>query len=164
MAGLSNANQIHDAAVATIQGLGLTLGSPPISVNVVKRKVGTIEAAVAATPTISVSCSRQEGSSKEWDTGGQYTRKAWDYLVEIDMSCAGNRDPVGGLPDYQSWRQVISRAFGDTSQSYQVALTGSDQLYNIAIEPGPVIDRADYRILYDESKMTLRFTTIESTS
>jgi hypothetical protein len=160
---LSNANSIHDAAVATIQGLGLTLGTPPVAVNVVKRKVGTIEPAVAATPTISVSCSRQEGTSKLWDTGGN-TRKWWEYLVEIDMSAAGNRDPTGGLPDYQSWRQVISRAFGDVLQTYQVLLTGTDQLYDILIEPGPVIDRADYRILYDESKMTLKFVTIESTS
>jgi hypothetical protein len=158
----SNSDAIWNASVATIQGLNLTLGSsPPVAVTVNKRKVGTVEPALASVPTISVECSRRGGRSQEWDTGEIAGRKWWEYLVEVDMSAPGNRDPTTGLPDYQSWRQVISRAFGDP-HTFPVLLTGNDQLYNILVEPEGIIDQGAYKGLYDEGRMAMRFVTIES--
>lgn len=158
----SNADIIHDGSVSIIQGLNLTLGSTPVTV--VKRKVGTVEQATGAMPLISVSCSPRAGSSKLWDTGlntGGGGRKEWHYYLQIDMSSPGNRNPLTGLPDYQSWRQTIARAFGIPTV---IMLPYPDQLYDIVNDPGPVIDRGAYKGLYDESVMTLDFVTVEDSS
>ncbi|MCI0358643.1 MAG: hypothetical protein L0211_09175 [Planctomycetaceae bacterium] len=141
-------DQCLDAIVAKIQALSLP--APWQTIDVVRRKfpwkrsliLPDIQAGIFVTPLN--------------DRFVQVTNQAddWGEAIQITAAQATNLDLENGLPADLLCRQQLVDAFLPVHG--QAPLSGVDSVYNIVIEPGPIIDPGAFQQNFDVSAIVAR--------
>lgn len=100
--------------------------------------------------------------TESWAIRGSETRQQ-GYPVQVTLFRRSNQDNTSDF-DVMKWRKRISDHFGALvkNDSAGAFFTSVPAVFNIAIEPGPVIDEAAFRGQFDATTLVIRCITREN--
>lgn len=81
------------------------------------------------------------------------------YGVQVTIVQPSNQNLTKNLETELDWRRSLIQAFQPTS--VQLPLAGVGEVFDVRIEPGPVIDPSTFLLQYDVQAVLLRFFTRE---
>lgn len=150
----SPADDIWDAIVAVVVGLGLTAGG--VALQVSKRKVPDPLEGVDSTAGAYVSPDDQDQMWERFTSEGD---KLVGYPYELVFVAPSNRDPETNAGDPLEWQKKAADAFGRLEP-----LLGLETFYRLEVVPGSPFDREAYRRAnQDVARLGLWVFSIERT-